>query len=51
MTTPDNTKANKRARVYSRPSAFKRMWPRILLMLVLTIVSSLLSWWLWTRVF
>ncbi|HEV7302180.1 MAG TPA: hypothetical protein VGN72_22775 [Tepidisphaeraceae bacterium] len=43
--------STKHARVYERPSAFKRLWPRILLTVVLMIVSLLLSWWLWTSVF
>ena len=57
MTVPSSdsnaatSSSTKHARVYERPSAFKRLWPRILLTVVMMIVSLLLSWWLWSNVF
>jgi membrane protein required for beta-lactamase induction len=52
MGEADSSTPKKRTvRVYDRPSVFQRSWRRILLMVVMMIVSTALSLWLWRSVF
>jgi len=46
-----STKAKSKVRVYDRPSALRRYGPRVLLSVVLMVISTLLSLWLWGNVF